>query len=109
HTFTSSSKTPRHQSQPFCPYTALFRSVVGSDVFTQPLSAAEVGADPSRLGKGARLNVEGAIQAALDAREGRTRPITDPVTVVIGDRKSTRLNSSHVKISYAVFSLINKQ
>src|SRR5690606_40574694 len=24
-------------------------------------------------------------------------------TVVLGDRKSTRLNSSHVKISYAVF------
>ncbi|GGJ07780.1 hypothetical protein GCM10009083_25890 [Halopseudomonas pertucinogena] len=63
-------------------------TVVGSDVFTQPLSAAEVGADPSRLGKGARLNVEGAIQAALDAREGRTRPITDPVTVVIGGGES---------------------
>src|SRR5690606_40784937 len=27
----------------------------------------------------------------------------DPLGVVDGDRKSTRLNSSHVKISYAVF------
>src|SRR5690606_40948421 len=27
------------------------------------------------------------------------------VTVALGDRKSTRLNSSHVKISYAVFCL----
>src|SRR5207302_10192514 len=29
-------------------------------------------------------------------------------TVVFGDRKSTRLNSSHVKISYAVFCLKKK-
>src|SRR5690606_41299634 len=28
--------------------------------------------------------------------------------IVIGDRKSTRLNSSHVKISYAVFCLKKK-
>src|SRR5436309_13251308 len=30
-------------------------------------------------------------------------------TVVTGDRKSTRLNSSHVKISYAVFCLKKKK
>src|SRR5690606_39871744 len=29
----------------------------------------------------------------------------DPISAVILDRKSTRLNSSHVKISYAVFCL----
>src|SRR5690606_40654185 len=34
-------------------------------------------------------------------------PPTD-VTVVTEDRKSTRLNSSHVKISYAVFCLKKK-
>src|SRR5699024_12440284 len=28
--------------------------------------------------------------------------------IVLGDRKSTRLNSSHVSISYAVFCLTNK-
>src|SRR5699024_11967741 len=42
------------------------------------------------------------------ADQGRTPP--DPETAVIGplpagDRKSTRLNSSHVSISYAVFCL----
>src|SRR5207249_9217644 len=31
-----------------------------------------------------------------------------PVVLVTGDRKSTRLNSSHVSISYAVFCLTNK-
>lgn len=63
-------------------------TVVGSDVFTQPLSAAEVGGDTIRLGKGARLNVEGAIQAALDAREERTRPIGDVVAVEISGGES---------------------
>src|SRR5699024_12136685 len=33
---------------------------------------------------------------------------TTIVTQNIGDRKSTRLNSSHVSISYAVFCLKNK-
>src|SRR5690606_1598581 len=37
-----------------------------------------------------------------DFRNGRTR------RVVLEDRKSTRLNSSHVKISYAVFCLKKK-
>src|SRR5690606_41254893 len=37
-------------------------------------------------------------------------PLMDPTTVSIcgPDRKSTRLNSSHVKISYAVFCLKKK-
>src|SRR5690606_42053296 len=33
----------------------------------------------------------------------------DQAQVVAGDRKSTRLNSSHVKISYAVFCLKKKK
>src|SRR5690606_41778863 len=41
-----------------------------------------------------------------------TRPIFQPIIFLqmfsIGDRKSTRLNSSHVKISYAVFCLKKK-
>src|SRR5690606_40049855 len=32
----------------------------------------------------------------------------DPIQYMAGDRKSTRLNSSHVKISYAVFCLKKK-
>src|SRR5688500_19941789 len=34
--------------------------------------------------------------------------IGNPMTVHVGDRKSTRLNSSHLVISYAVFCLIKK-
>src|SRR5690606_42051577 len=43
----------------------------------------------------------------------RPAPGTDPgpgaATVATPDRKSTRLNSSHVKISYAVFCLKKKR
>src|SRR5690606_39781214 len=31
--------------------------------------------------------------------------VVPPQVAIVGDRKSTRLNSSHVKISYAVFCL----
>src|SRR5690606_40344174 len=46
---------------------------------------------------------------------GRPIPYIDqvalefPELVIVGDRKSTRLNSSHVKISYAVFCLKKKK
>src|SRR5436305_6598459 len=32
-----------------------------------------------------------------------------PIDRIVGDRKSTRLNSSHVRISYAVFCLKKKK
>src|SRR5690554_7257254 len=35
-------------------------------------------------------------------------PTRKPMTIISGDRKSTRLNSSHVRISYAVFCLKKK-
>src|SRR5207249_5755693 len=37
------------------------------------------------------------------------RPLAGLVVAGIGDRKSTRLNSSHVSISYAVFCLKKKK
>src|SRR3989442_10291154 len=47
-----------------------------------------------------------------DANDVATRPRTPLVSVrghKRGDRKSTRLNSSHVRISYAVFCLKKKK
>src|SRR2546427_12648502 len=43
--------------------------------------------------------------------EGQTVPIQTVVGVIdaVGDRKSTRLNSSHSQISYAVFCLKKKK
>src|SRR5690606_21673982 len=41
--------------------------------------------------------------------KGRALPLPLLCTLSFGDRKSTRLNSSHVKISYAVFCLKKKR
>src|SRR5690606_40124067 len=53
-----------------------------------------------------------AAGAGQEAPGGRPRPRLqmdpDHLALLAGDRKSTRLNSSHVKISYAVFCLKKK-
>src|SRR5258708_29331796 len=71
------------------PYTTLFRSSREGEVHA---GSGPVGIVRRRLGR-----------AAADARAGGAlyrRPL--------GDRKSTRLNSSHQIISYAVFCLKKK-
>src|SRR5690349_22315186 len=67
------------------PYTTLFRSPVSSHNGSVPDSRA----NHCRSSEGAR-------EADVCADDGR-------------DRKSTRLNSSHVEISYAVFCLKKKK
>src|SRR5690606_41677893 len=86
----------RPPSPPLFPYTTLFRSQPG------PLK---------RLHQ--ELLLGGRIIGHL--RSGRTLPGDDHPVGELGivvhkleDRKSTRLNSSHVKISYAVFCLKKK-
>src|SRR5688572_32545264 len=82
------------------PYTTLFRSVgvafervqVQRDVFVYP--GIEL--------KGAKPAVRGGVVAAIDL-SGRARRNG------VEDRKSTRLNSSHSQISYAVFCLKKKK
>src|SRR5258708_11192755 len=68
------------------PYTTLFRSVAVSEL--------------PRATAGARL---------FDG--GSSSPVVEPkiTTTVVSDRKSTRLNSSHQIISYAVFCLKKKK
>src|SRR5699024_11735886 len=76
----SFAPTPRPPRSPLFPYTTLFRSRVG-DV------------------AGAHLRAEDVARAVLLRRQAvGSRPLGE-------DRKSTRLNSSHVSISYAVFCL----
>src|SRR2546427_7943311 len=73
------------------PYTTLFRSL-----------------ERPRLGEGAgvhsRVRGEHAVQWPLGAEQGG-----DARRRVDRDRKSTRLNSSHSQISYAVFCLKKKK
>src|SRR5690606_41943839 len=99
----------RPPSSPLFPYTTLFRSVgLGAD----RLGGADggsglVGQAPGRMVRG-RLphprpvgpHSRGDPQPRLQAPPGQRAPAASGEPPQ--DRKSTRLNSSHVKISYAV-------
>src|SRR2546430_10195008 len=78
------------------PYTTLFRSEFE---LRTPTLVGTKGAQSFELG----LEEGGP-------RAGAIQPMTDPRPVLrhLIDRKSTRLNSSHSQISYAVFSLKKK-
>src|SRR5256885_9224368 len=76
------------------PYTTLFRSFLEH----KALYRAERGPVPSGWSTV-------PFGEARVARPGRDATV---VTYGIGDRKSTRLNSSHLVISYAVFCLKKK-
>src|SRR5690606_42095179 len=87
---------PRPSSSPLFPYTTLFRSVITFGII-RASSLEQYGAM-----LGALLTLE---PGRLNADVSRTAIL---VSVLMIDRKSTRLNSSHVKISYAVFCLKKK-
>src|SRR5690606_39401176 len=63
--------------------------------------------EPARLGVGGRA-VRPSMRERAALTEATDRAVDQP-GVQLGDRKSTRLNSSHVKISYAVFCLKKKR
>src|SRR3712207_7342918 len=73
------------------PYTTLFRST-DAVVGRAPVEVGYLRAGDHRLGRGAAL---------VDAGAAHVLPLDQ-------DRKSTRLNSSHANISYAVFCLKKK-
>src|SRR3712207_7500356 len=79
------------------PYTTLFRSVVDvQPVLEERIRAGELGVEPDR----GPLRLADLL--AVGRRdEGRGQRVHR-------DRKSTRLNSSHANISYAVFCLKKK-
>src|SRR3712207_8019124 len=81
------------------PYTTLCRSPelrdAVADLVLVPDAAAHVG-DPL-----ARVRPDGAVDHHVDLRVGAA----EPGDAGGPDRKSTRLNSSHANISYAVFCL----
>src|SRR3712207_8595894 len=77
------------------PYTTLFRSGVGGDA--EVYEAGDL-VDAHLLQAADHLH---ALRGRADERAG--------LVVTLEDRKSTRLNSSHANISYAVFCLKKKQ
>src|SRR5207302_10604673 len=84
-------------SPPLFPYTTLFRSRTAGSLMAQTRALGLSLGDRACLALGLALKAPvytGALSASPRAKQ---------------DRKSTRLNSSHVKISYAVFRLKKKK
>src|SRR2546421_2192297 len=87
------------------PYTTLFRSDLSTDgnkvrlplAFIQPMAADDVASAVGRIATGSPVN--GTVEVG-----GPEKFRLDEL-----DRKSTRLNSSHDQISYAVFCLKKKK
>src|SRR5207245_9078475 len=107
---TSFLLIPPHASRsPLFPYTTLFRSQARASL---PLTTVAERAAKTKAF--ARSRFEQARQA-LQQRDFATAQkfideadASDPNQAPILDRKSTRLNSSHGSISYAVFCLKKK-
>src|SRR5207248_11403390 len=100
------SLIPRPHSSPLFPYTTLFRSALGAYL------GALFNLNPLLDRDGYHILVDLLRQPGLRARSRRRlqlrlagRPVPDDLP---SDRKSTRLNSSHRTISYAVFCLKKK-
>src|SRR5690606_42083610 len=100
------SRLPRGYA--LSPYTTLFRSQV---TLTERLlvERAPVDGRPAVIVRPSeqliRERQEFAIQQNTTTLRNRVNElsVSEPVVQQQGDRKSTRLNSSHVKTSYAVF------
>src|SRR5256885_6721455 len=83
------------------PYTTLFRSALVLEELSNPLAIAFValfGLSNLRIGAQVSFVPEARYALALTV-----------VLAIAADRKSTRLNSSHLVISYAVFCLKKKK
>src|SRR3712207_7920792 len=86
------------------PYTTLFRSC-----WSTAGNALLFEGETARLSPSTTMR-RGAGAAALGLVEGASGAAEDPhATAPTTDRKSTRLNSSHANISYAVFCLKKKK
>src|SRR5206468_7700869 len=97
---------PRQPSSTLFPYTTLFRSQPADPAERQQL-LADLVLQMERL-----TNLVGDL---IDVARDEEMPVPfeelrlDEVVAEIIDRKSTRLNSSHDQISYAVFCLKKKK
>src|SRR3712207_8552963 len=90
------------------PYTTLFRSYLGA------AQEAEAGVDEADAAVGVLGHAPYLVEpAGVALREGREDEAPQEgnrhLPAVRVDRKSTRLNSSHANISYAVFCLKKKK
>src|SRR5690606_41801707 len=100
------SKLPPPPRSPLFPYTTLFRSE-GQPILLRHLVTHTAGLPrlPSRMSFDNTADPYAALTPEILLAS--LQDVT--LAQAPGDRKSTRLNSSHVKISYAVFCLKKKK
>src|SRR5690625_6980755 len=103
---------------PLFPYTTLFRSFLKQDLFNAEAQALTERLkrnlailnkkidEPSRK---VELESIDPLVAQLQSLLVEANEATNEHNQMVADRKSTRLNSSHVAISYAVFCLKKKK
>src|SRR5256885_12603775 len=85
------------------PYTTLFRSLAG---LRQRVTQRHVAPGIARLELGVTPQERDGFRRARWRKASQLK--SGAGVVGVGDRKSTRLNSSHLVISYAVFCLKKK-
>src|SRR5438034_7153704 len=86
------------------PYTTLFRSDQERQGHAHPFPAQHLHRHDNRNEGILKLSNATALPGAVDSTVGAG----ESALTLNGDRKSTRLNSSHTVISYAVFCLKKK-
>src|SRR5207253_7902920 len=105
--FAVSSRLQRLQRSPLFPYTTLFRSGKSDEAVSYEKMKEKVN---DALKQHFRPEFLNRIDETIVFHELSKPEITQIVDLMVRrtsvqDRKSTRLNSSHVAISYAVFCL----
>src|SRR5690606_41390723 len=101
--------TPRPPSTTLFPYTTLFRSDEHVEEEEEQRSAAHTSDDGQQADEQLVVGEPLGVVAEREEQVGEQPDDADHPDDAdgdlrrVGDRKSTRLNSSHVKISYAVF------
>src|SRR5690554_7767772 len=95
--------TRRHPSSTLFPYTTLFRSLFAG---LESLANVNVWSEQTLFIRelGLLHHYDALSKGVIDSRN-----LIYFGSVIALDRKSTRLNSSHVRISYAVFCLKKKK
>src|SRR5690606_41475463 len=100
HVSTEIYTLPLHDALPISPVERRFEVSAGDAPLVLELSAPHVARGEAQVA----LSIDAPAEVLLDELPvGRGERVTIPATPGPQDRKSTRLNSSHVKISYAVF------
>src|SRR3712207_8037051 len=94
---------------PLFPYTPLSRSAPAAPTANLASGDHELPQTIHLGGEGIRYTTDGSDPTAASTSYAGGIHVTSDLTIkAISDRKSTRLNSSHANISYAVFCLKKK-